>query len=59
MTVLETGHGERAIPSIVAADVAVEAHDQIEEALEEQHAVGANRIGLQTPRLDSVGGPAG
>src|SRR5262245_10140299 len=58
LTVFESRHHERPTPSIVAADVAIETHDQIEEALEEEHAVRANRIWLQPQLLDAVLGPA-
>ena len=56
--VVVAGHLERPRPLVVAGDVLVSGQQQEEPRAEEQIAVGADRIGLQAPRLDPIGGPA-
>ena len=52
--------GDRKRPRVlvVARDVLVDREQQREPAAEEQISVGADRVALQSPRLDPVGGPA-
>ncbi len=42
----------------LARYIAMQRHDQNEPALEEHIGLGADRIGLEAPRLDAIGGPA-
>ncbi len=52
------GHLERPRPLVVAGDVLVRGQQQEEPGAEEQVAVRAYWIALQSPRLDAIGGPA-
>ena len=56
--VVVAGDLERPGPLVVAGDVLVRGQQQEEPRAKEQVAVGADRIRLQPPRLDAVGGPA-
>jgi hypothetical protein len=50
-------HLERLVPSVVA-DHRADPEQYQEEALVEEHAIGSDRVHLQAPWLDTVGGPA-
>ncbi len=57
--VLAVAHDvERVVPAIVARRAQVQSEHDEEEALEEQVAVGADRVHLQAPGLDAVRGPS-
>ena len=55
---LDAGHLERRVPFAVVGDVGVDRQHQVEEAAEEEVAVGADGIALQSPGLDAVRRPA-
>ncbi len=43
------------LPFVVTGDIRIRAKQQIKKATKEKITVGANRIGLQAPRLYTVG----
>jgi len=59
MRVINARHFKRIVPFAVAADIPMQRHHQIEESLEEQHAVGCHGVHLDAVGVDAVGRPAG